>query len=335
MTTTLAAPVPLWRQIQRENFTDWKKLVNFLQLDTKTAEAALLTHCSFPLNLPLRLAKKIRLNCWNDPILIQFLPLKQEEEESPLFVLDPVEDKAFRKTPKLLHKYHSRALLLSTSACAMHCRYCFRRHFDYETSDKQFEKELEEIRLDSSLSEILLSGGDPLSLSNRQLEEILKELDKIPHLKRIRFHTRFPLGIPERVDADFLKLLKSCKKQIIFVIHCNHAQEFDKEIIESLRCIQLLGIPILSQSVLLKGVNDHADVLEELFLLLIDNGILPYYLHQLDRVQGSQHFEVPETIGKELIKELQKRLPGYAVPKYVKEEAHLPHKTVVTSCQES
>lgn len=324
--------VPLWRQIQRETFTDWKKLLSFLQLDETSAESTLLTKSDFPLNLPLRLAQKIRKNCWDDPVLIQFLPTKKEEDQSPLFVLDPVEDKAFKKTPKLLHKYRSRALLLATSACAMHCRYCFRRHFSYETTDKQFEKELEEIRLDESLSEILLSGGDPLSLSNTQLSWLLEKLDQIPHVKRIRFHTRFPLGIPERIDKDFLELLEGCKKQVIFVIHANHAQEFDKEIFDHLRYVQRLGIPVLSQSVLLAGVNDNVEALEELFLLLINNGILPYYLHQLDRVQGAMHFEVPETTGRDLILELQKRLPGYAVPKYVKEEAHQPNKTVITSC---
>lgn len=331
----ITAQIPLWRQIQRETFTDWKKLVDFLQLDLDSPKARLLTHSSFPLNLPLRLAQKIQKNCWNDPVLIQFLPTTEEEKESPLFVLDPVEDEAFRKTPKLLHKYQARALLLSTSACAMNCRFCFRRNFAYETTEKKFEKELQEIRLDTSLSEILLSGGDPLSLGHTQLESILKELEQIPHVKRIRFHTRFPLGIPERIDADFLKLLGGCEKQIIFVIHCNHAHEFDDTILESLRQIQRLGVIVISQSVLLKGVNDTVEALEELFLLLINNGILPYYLHQLDRVQGAIHFEVPETTGKELIAELQKRLPGYAVPKYVKEEAHKPHKTPITSCQES
>ncbi len=332
MTTTAA---PLWRQIQRKNFTDWKQLVDFLELDLNSSESMLLTQSSFVLNLPLRLAQKIRKNCWNDPVLIQFLPTKEEEKESPLFKLDPVEDAAFQKTPKLLHKYRSRALLLATSACVMHCRYCFRRHFNYETENKQFEKELEEIRFDSSLSEILLSGGDPLSLGNEQLGKFLEELDKIPHVKRIRFHTRFPMGIPERIDEGFLALLEQCNKQVIFVVHCNHAQEFDKEIFDSLRKVQRLGIPILTQSVLLKGVNDHVDALEKLFLLLIDNGIMPYYLHQLDRVQGAMHFEVPETTGLELMAQLQKRLPGYAVPKYVREEAHAPHKTVITSCQGS
>ncbi len=319
----------LWRQLQRHNFTDWQTLLSFLELNTQTAKVS----SPFPLNLPFRLASKIKKKSWEDPVLLQFLPSLEEGKHSPLFVLDPVADTQFQKTPKLLHKYLGRALLLCTSACAMHCRYCFRRHYDYETSKRQFEEELKEIEKDTSLSEILLSGGDPLSLGDTQLENLLAALGDIPHVKRIRFHTRFPIGIPERIDPSFLKLLSSCKKQILFVLHTNHANELDAEIFERLKQIQKLGVPVLSQSVLLKGVNDTVEALQALFETLIDHGILPYYLHQLDRVQGAAHFEVSEEEGKKLMRELQKRLPGYAVPKYVKEEAHQPHKSMITFSQ--
>ena len=327
--------VPLWRQIQRENFTDWKKLTAFLELSLEQAEQILLKSAKFPLNVPKRLVEKIAKGNWEDPVLLQFLPTLKELEPSALFVLDPVADGNFRKKPKLLHKYHGRALLVCTSACAMHCRYCFRQHFDYETSDKLFKEELEEIANEPSLSEILLSGGDPLSLSDIQLKSLLDALDQIPHIKRIRFHTRFPMGIPERIDDSFLEMLASCTKQIIFVIHCNHASEFDAEILHSLKKVQKLGIPVLSQSVLLKGINDAVAVLKELCLLLIDNGIIPYYLHQLDRVQGAAHFEVTEERGKELMTELEALMPGYAVPKYVREIPHQPKKTQITSGQAS
>jgi len=320
--------IPSWRQIQRDNFTDWKKLLSFLEFDLSKAHLVL-PQSKFPLNLPLRLAEKIEKGNWNDPILRQFIPTTEELKPSPLFVLDPVADSAFRSKPKLLHKYHGRALLLCSSACAMHCRFCFRHHFDYETKDKLFIEELSAIAQEPSITEIILSGGDPLSLSNAQLQYLLEELEKIPHLKRIRFHTRFPMGIPERIDSAFLHILSSCKKQIVFIIHCNHFQEFDEDIFHHLKKIQQLGIPILTQSVLLRGINDDVQTLKNLFELLVNHGIMPYYLHQLDRVQGAAHFEVTEEKGKFLIHQLNALLPGYAIPKYVREIANQPSKTPI------
>ena len=320
--------IPLWRKIQRDNFTDWKKLLSFLELSSSQVDSVL-PHSKFPLNLPLRLAQKITKGTWDDPLLHQFLPTTEELKPSPLFVLDPVGDGASRKKPKLLHKYHGRALLVCTSACAMHCRYCFRQHFDYETSDKLFKEELEDIKNTPSLSEILLSGGDPLSLSDDHLKHLLSELCNIPHIKRIRFHTRFPIGIPERIDESFIQILSACKKQIIFVIHCNHPNEFDEEIWHCLKKVQQLGIPVLSQSVLLRKINDDVDTLKTLFELLIDHGILPYCLNQLDRVQGATHFEVPEEEGIRLMNQLRSLLPGYAIPKYIKEIPNQPSKSLI------
>lgn len=319
--------VPLWRQIQRQNFTDWKKLLAFLQLDQTEAKNSVLLHSKFPLNVPARLVEKMEPKNWSDPLLRQFLPTQSEQKSAPLFMLDPVGDNPSRKTPKLLCKYKGRALLVCTGACAMHCRYCFRQHYEYETADKLFTAEIEAIAADTSLSEVLLSGGDPLSLSDAQIGKLLHALEQIPHVKRIRFHTRFPIGIPERIDESFLAMLKSCAKQILFVIHCNHPNEFDEEIFLRLKAIQQLGIPILTQSVLLQGVNDSVEVLRDLFLLLVDNGIFPYYLHQLDRVQGAAHFEVSEEEGKELMHKLAALLPGYAIPKYVREIPGHPGKT--------
>lgn len=309
----------LWRQIQRKNFTDWKRLLDFLDLDSNLAHSIVHVNSKFPLNLPLRLAHKIEKRNWNDPILNQFLPKQEECKEFPLFIKDPVGDGCSQITPKLLHKYQGRALLVCTGACAMHCRYCFRQHFNYETTDKQFKAELNAINEDLSIHEILLSGGDPLSLSNNTLCYLINELEKIAHVKRIRFHTRFPIGIPERIDEDFLHILATCKKQIFFIIHCNHPHELDEEIFIRLKKIQSLGIPIMTQTVLLREINNDVYVLKMLFETLINQGIIPYYLHQLDRVQGAAHFEVSEEEGKDLMKQLETHLPGYAIPKYVKE----------------
>lgn len=316
---------PLWRKIQQNNFTDWKTLTTYLDLSLPTPKEK--RH--FPLNIPQRLAAKVEKGNPSDPILLQFLPTVEEDNKSPLFLIDPVGDTCARKTAKLLHKYEGRALLVTTSACAMHCRYCFRQHFEYETTDKTFAEELSYLRNDSSIKEIILSGGDPLSLSNRQLKLLLSQLAEIPHLQRLRFHTRFPIGIPERIDNEFLEMLEQCRLQTFFVIHSNHPKEWDDEIKQALKQIQKLGIPVLCQTILLKGVNDSASTLQELCELLVNQGILPYYLHQLDRVDGAMHFEVDPQVGTALIEELSRRLSGYALPRYVQEIAGEPSKTPI------
>ncbi len=315
-----------WRQVQRQNFTCWKKLSEFLQLDS-VYYPEILKDSRFPLNLPFRLAQKIQKNRWDDPILLQFLPVEKENEVVFGFQADPVGDLQARQSSKLLKKYHGRALLVCTSSCAMNCRFCFRQNYDYETQDKNFAEEIELIRQDPTLTEIILSGGDPLSLSNETLSSLIKRLDVIPHLERLRFHTRFPIGIPERIDEEFLLLLKEIRLQVFFVIHTNHASELDAQVVTGLKKIQKLGIPVLNQTVLLRGVNDNLSTLKELCEKLASHGILPYYLHQLDRVQGAAHFEVPEEEGRILVAQLTEVMSGYAVPKYVKEEAGEPSKT--------
>lgn len=328
LTPKISKPVSLWRQIQRNNFTHWNALADFLQLSNEQRQLAL-KNPRFSLNLPLRLAKKIAKGTLEDPILRQFLPTVEEEKISPGFVVDPVGDETFRKETKLLHKYEGRVLLVCTSACAMHCRYCFRQNFDYEGEDKTFSKELAMIEQDSSIHEVILSGGDPLSLSDNVLETLLQKISIIPHIKRIRFHTRFPMGIPERIDSSFLKILSEIPTQIWFVIHANHPSEFDDEIFSRLKALQKLGIPVMNQAVLLRGVNDNADTLKELCELLVNHGIAPYYLHQLDRVQGAAHFEVTEEEGHLFLKNISGRLPGYAIPKYAKEIPGESAKTIL------
>lgn len=321
---------PKWRQILRTNFTQWEKLADYLELN-EIQRNSILPKSRFPLNLPLRLAQKIPKGTLDDPILRQFLPTNQENQTVTSFVKDPVGDSICRREPKLLHKYEGRVLLVCTSACAMHCRYCFRQNFDYDVDDNTFAKELDVISKDKSIHEVILSGGDPLSLSDRTLRKLLEELAKMSHITRIRFHTRFPIGIPERIDEDFLSLLKNIPCQVLFIIHANHPRELDEEIITALKLIQKLGIMVLSQAVLLRGVNDDVSTLKSLCETLVDNGILPYYLHQLDRVEGAAHFEVPEERGHFLIKEIAKQLPGYAVPKYVREVSGEPSKKVLSS----
>lgn len=316
----------MWRAIQRQNIIHIETLCAFLNLNDVQRQK-IIKKSPFPLNLPLRLAHKIEKKTLEDPILKQFVPLQEEEKEEAGFDKNPVGDIEAKITPRLLKKYPGRALLIPSSACAMHCRYCFRRHFDYEKSD--LREEIAQIAKDKSIKEVILSGGDPLSLSDEKLKEVLDQL-QLPHIKRIRFHSRFPVGIPERIDSSFLSLLESTSKQIWFVIHINHPNEFDPVLFERLKEISRLGIPILNQAVLLKGVNDSIETLQTLFEGLADFGVLPYYLHQLDRVQGAAHFEVPLAEGHFLIRELAKRLSGYALPRFVQEERGKLHKTFLS-----
>jgi EF-P beta-lysylation protein EpmB len=317
-----------WRQIQRDNFTCVSKLATFLELSLPLQQELLLTP-KFILNLPQRLAQKISKNTLQDPILRQYVPLQNELERSPGFVADPVCDKTFQKGRRILHKYKGRALWLTSSACAMHCRYCFRQNFPYETTSQEFSTEIAYLQENTDIQEIILSGGDPLSLSNEALHDLLRTFDSIPHIKRIRFHTKFPIGIPERIDDGFLEILRGVKSQIVFIIHCNHPRELDADVVSALQKIGKLGIPLLNQSVLLKGVNSDEETLLLLCETLVDAGIIPYYLHLLDPVLGAQHFETSEERGKELIRYVQLRLSGYGVPRLVREEAGCPSKTFI------
>jgi EF-P beta-lysylation protein EpmB len=314
---------PLWRQIQRQNFTRLDLLAEFLELNPDQ-RARLCHRPRYPLNLPQRLAQKIAKGTLDDPILRQFVPL-QEEGISSSDPADPVNELAALQCSKLLKKYHGRALLLAASACAMHCRYCFRQNFPYETKT-DFSHALQTIAADSSIEEIILSGGDPLSLSNGILRSLFASLADIPHLRRLRIHTRFPIGIPERIDSDLLSLFSNHPQQIVFVIHANHPRELDADVLASLRQIRC---PLLSQSVLLKGVNDDEETLLTLCRLMVNNGIVPYYLHLLDKVAGSGHFEVSEERGHALIAYLQKHMSGYGVPRLARETPGEPSKTYI------
>lgn len=281
--------------------------------------------------IPPRLRAKIAPG---NPIEKQFVPSDEEKLPMAGFSCNPVGDDQAKLTPRLLKKYQGRCLLLTTNACAMHCRYCFRQHFDYDRGS-DFSEELQIIQNDPTLREVILSGGDPLSLSNNRLSHLIQSLDAIDHLKLLRFHTRYPIGIPERIDEGLLALLAATRLQTWFVIHANCALELDDDVAAALKKIARLGIPLLNQSVLLKGVNDDEAALRSLSERLIELGIRPYYLHQLDRVQGAAHFEVDPARGLELIENLRKELPGYAVPTYVREEAGESSKTPLTSALES
>jgi EF-P beta-lysylation protein EpmB len=276
----------------------------------------------FPLLVPESYLRRMRPGDLHDPLLRQVLPSEEELVPVPHFLADPVQDGAARRAPGLLQKYHGRALLIAHGSCAIHCRYCFRRHYPYQDEPRAWEDwspALQDLRQDASIHEVILSGGDPLILSDRRLERLVDELQSIPHLKRLRIHSRLPVVLPDRVTPRLLSLLMATRLQTIFVIHANHAQELQGDCAEALQALVAAGLPTLNQAVLLRGVNDCVESLANLCERCVDLGVMPYYLHQLDRVDGAAHFEVPVTRGLELIEELRSRLPGYAVPRYVQE----------------
>lgn len=316
---------PSWQHILRSNFTQLESLCNFLQLN-EDQKKQLILRKDFTLNLPVRLANKIQKGTLEDPILKQFVPTIAEKTTFDDFSPDPLQELACRPNQKLLHKYQGRVLLVCTSACAMHCRYCFRQSFPYATQQRDFNEELHYIANDPSIREVILSGGDPLSLSNDRLQALLIAIDNMPHIKRIRFHSRFPVGIPERIDQGLCNILATLKKQVWFVIHVNHPNEIDQDLLNHLSLLRKQGVILLNQSVLLRGINDSLETLATLFETLADNGILPYYLHQLDKVQGAAHFEVPLEEGRRLMRQLESRVSGYVLPKYVQEVAGEPAK---------
>jgi EF-P beta-lysylation protein EpmB len=269
----------------------------------------------------------------SDPLLLQVLPLGAEAKPVPGFSADALDEGQAHVAPGLLQKYAGRALLVATGACAVHCRYCFRREFPYGDEPRRladWEPAFERLRQDASIREIILSGGDPLMLTDARLTEMIRRLDAIGHLDRLRIHTRLPIVLPPRITRPLVNLLRSIRMTPIIVVHANHPAELVDDCAAALRRLVRSGLTVLNQAVLLRGINDSVEALAGLSERLINLGVIPYYLHQLDRVAGTAHFEVPETRGVELVNALRSRLPGYAVPQYVREIPGQPHKVPLT-----
>lgn len=299
---------------------DPAELCRRLELDASWIEPARRAAELFPLFAPRDFVDRMKPGDPRDPLLLQVLPLGAELESSPGFSNDPVGDRAALAAPGLLQKYSGRALLITTGACAVHCRYCFRRHYPYHETPKSltaWEPALAAIAADTSLHEVILSGGDPLTLNDSVLADLSRRLGAVPHLRRLRVHTRLPLMIPARVTESLRAWLTGSRLAPILVLHANHAAELSGEAAGAVSRLADAGVMLLNQSVLLRGINDDAETLVELSERLIDLRVIPYYLHQLDRVQGARHFEVDVERGKSLMRELRARLPGYAVPRYV------------------
>jgi EF-P beta-lysylation protein EpmB len=286
----------------------------------------------FPVLVPESFLARMQLADIHDPLLRQVLPFGSEALSVDGFVSDAVGDLNARRAPGVLQKYEGRVLLIATSACAVNCRYCFRRDYPYEAEPRRlddWQPSLDEISADSSITEVIFSGGDPLMLNDARLGTLCRAIDAIPHIERIRFHTRLPIVLPTRVTDELIGLLTGLRAQPIVVVHANHANEIAGDCEMALQKIMKSGVPVLNQSVLLTGVNDSAQALEALSRSLVRIGVMPYYLHQLDRVTGASHFEVATKSGLQFIADIATRLPGYAVPKYVQEIPGHSGKTLI------
>lgn len=317
---------------------DPAELLGLLKLEDRWLEPARRAAAVFPLLVPRPFLARMRAGDPADPLLRQVLPLAEELMDQPGYVPDPVGDMASRAARGVLHKYQGRVLLITTGACGVHCRYCFRRHFPYADENAragEWQAALDYLRADSSIHEVILSGGDPLTLSDERLATLATALEGIPHIRRLRLHTRQPVVLPSRVDVAFLNWLSRCRLQKVVVLHCNHAREIDSVVAETCVKLRQAGASLLNQSVLLRGVNDSASTLQDLSEALFAAGVLPYYLNMLDPVAGAAHFDVPESEALELLEALRARLPGYLVPRLVREVPGAPAKMPVGAAAET
>lgn len=323
---------PKWQEELRQAVRTPEELCRRLQLPAELAAGAADGAGGFPVFVPPSYLARIRPSDPSDPLLRQVLPVAAETDDVEGFSRDPVDDASAALQPGVLQKYHGRALLITTGVCAVHCRYCFRRHFPYEQaphSEAAWDHTLASIASDETISEVILSGGDPLMLVDRTLASLVEKIAAIPHVRRLRVHTRLPIMIPSRVTDELIDWLANTRLTSLMVIHANHAQELSDEVATQLARMRQQGIMLLNQAVLLRGISDSVDVQVSLSERLIEIGVTPYYLNQLDRVQGAAHFEVPTDKGKRIIEAMRRRMPGYAVPRYVQDIVGQPNKVVL------
>ncbi len=314
--------------------TDPAELLSLLQLDPGLLDAAKAASRLFPLRVTRSFAARMTHGNPNDPLLRQILPLGAELAHVPGYLPDALVEQEANPVPGLLHKYASRVLVMLTSACAVHCRYCFRRSFPYAENNpgrRGWVKMMEYIAADPAITEVILSGGDPLAVSDSTLRQFTDMLTQIPHVKRLRIHTRLPVVLPERITPEFIAWTKDLPLQLVMVVHVNHAQEINDEVEQMFQVLRSAGIMLLNQSVLLKSVNDSAEALADLSEALFTSGVLPYYLHVLDKVEGAAHFDMDLNLARELHADLAKILPGYLVPRLVCETPGEQSKTLLST----
>lgn len=325
-----------WQQQQRQAIRDPAELLKLLELDgpehSSLTAKAVNPAKNFPLRVPLPFVGRMKHGDINDPLLRQVLPLEEELETHDDYVSDPVADTLALVAPGVLHKYSGRALLTLSPACGVHCRYCFRRDFPYgenSPTGDHLDDTLDWLSENKDINEVILSGGDPLLLSDDTLGSFIEELEDLKHIRRVRIHTRQPIVLPSRIDDSLLEWLGDTHLQTVIVLHCNHANEIDDDVYAAMDDLRSSGTTLLNQSVLLKGVNDNSSSLCDLSEALFEGGTLPYYLNMLDKVTGSAHFNVEDEVAINLVNEMRSRLPGFLVPRLVRDIPNSASKTIL------
>ncbi len=321
LSQTLSSPAELFRYLEISD-ADSQRLL-------EDANAASL---EFALRIPRPWLDRIEKGNLNDPLLRQVLPLGEELKDVPGYVSDPLAEMESNPHNGLIHKYKGRVLIILTSACAINCRYCFRRHFPYEDNrlgPDQWQQVLTYLQNEQSITEVIFSGGDPLVSSDKRLQQMISDLEQIPHLQRLRIHTRLPVVLPQRVTRELCQILQNSRLQTVVVVHSNHTNEIDQDVTNAVTGLRQAGVTVLNQAVLLRGVNNSVQALKSLSETLFSSGILPYYLFTFDPVKGAAHFDVPDDEARQLMQALQSELPGYLVPKLAREIPGRSAKTLL------
>ena len=342
----MSAPINAHTNIQTIDIQpDWKtefsrcvnstdELLNYLQLDAQQLSVSQQAALSFPMRVPWPFVRRMEIGNPSDPLLSQVLPVEAEMQPMPGFSPDPLKESDHNPVPGIVHKYHNRLLLIVSPQCAINCRYCFRRHFPYEETrqrKEQWQQALDYISSKPEINEVIFSGGDPLAANDKFLGWLAEQIASIPHIKRLRIHSRLPVVIPSRINQQFFDWATATRLKPIMVLHINHGNEINDELAAGIAQCSANGIVMLNQTVLLKGINDSAEILSELSEKLFDCGVTPYYLHLLDKVQGASHFDINRDKAKQIYGQLQTRLPGFLVPKLVAEIAGKRSKTQIAA----
>lgn len=336
MNSTIKLP-DSWQTLLSQTLKRPEELLRYLQLPDSLLEGANRASLEFAMRVPLPWLDRIEKGNLDDPLLRQILPLGEELESVPGFTNDPLEEMGSNPVEGLIHKYKGRVLVVLTGACAINCRYCFRRHFPYAENrlgPEQWQKILDYITADTSITEVIFSGGDPLVSSDTRLAQLISDLQQIPHLTRLRIHSRLPVVLPQRVTESLTTLFSQTRLNIVTVIHTNHPQELDDGVAKAINQLNRAGVTVLNQAVLLRGINDSVEVLKNLSEQLFSIGVLPYYLFTFDPVKGAAHFDIPDADAKRIVSQLQNLLPGYLVPRLAREIPGRGSKTLLITNQE-
>lgn len=324
-------PKATWLVDLANAFNDPVTLLNYLELDPNDFQQAVLARKLFALRVPRPFAAKMEKGNPNDPLFLQAMSAAEEFLQAEGFVKDPLEEQQ-SPAPNILHKYHNRLLFMIKNSCAINCRYCFRRHFPYhevKSGKESWQASLDYIAQRTEIEEVIFSGGDPLMAKDSELDWLISQLEQISHLKTLRIHSRLPVVIPNRITPELCERLSKSTLNIVLIVHINHANEIDNFFAEKMAQLKKAGVTLLNQSVLLKGVNDNAQILKALSDKLFSLGILPYYLHLFDKVEGASHFWISDQQAVEIYRELQKISSGYLVPKLAREIGGEPNKTLM------